>query len=252
VLVSPINYLLGLGVPWASEGADTVAGLSRANADEVYRVVTKTQALPTTYAPKDVVRASSNGIPAYAQIDIRKIIVPDAREMANAASAEGIRLQVISGYRSYAVQQQVFAMWTRKDGSPEEANRYSALPGHSQHQLGTALDLNSFGETFSTTPVGRWLWSNAYRFGFVFPYTVDSAPTTGYEYEPWHVRWVGRELAQIMETAGYRESAVFTVDAIVVAVREVARLPGATAVIRRIPQVPSGFPAFRVSGPRVS
>ena len=252
MLASPINYLLGLGVPWANKAASKVAGFSRADADEILQRVTKERALPSSYHPKDIVRATQFGINAYSTIDIRRVIVPDTQAMFRAASADGIRLQVISGYRSYAVQQQVFAKWTMQDGSAAEANRTSALPGHSQHQLGTALDLNGFGETFANTPSGRWLWSHAHLFGFVFPYTESSSPVTGYAYEPWHVRWVGRELAGIMERAAYRESDVFTADALVCAVREVARLSGASAVIRRVADTPAGYPAFDAAGPRVS
>lgn len=252
VLVSPINYLLGIAVPWASEAASTVAGLSRSDAEEIFQRVTKERAIPSSYQPKDIVRATKFGILAYSTIDIRRVIVPDAQAMFRAASADGIRLQIISGYRSYTVQEQVFAKWTRENGSAQAANRYSALPGHSQHQLGTALDLNGLGESFANTPTGRWLWSNAHLYGFVFPYTLSSSPVTGYAYEPWHVRWVGRELAGIMERAAYRESAVFTADAFVWAVREVARLSGASAVIRRVADSPAGYPAFRAAGPRVS
>ncbi len=251
VLVSPINYLLAIGVPWASETASTVAGFSRADAEEILQRVTKAQAISSKYQPKDIVRATKYGIAAYNTIDIRKIIVPDAQAMFRAASADGIRLQIISGYRSYAVQQLVFAKWTRQGGLAE-ASRTSALPGHSQHQLGTALDLNSFGGNFSDTPTGRWLWTHAHLYGFVFPYTLSSSPVTGYEYEPWHVRWVGRELAGIMEQAGYRESDVLTADAFVWAVREVAHLSGSSAVIRRAADAPVGYPAFSAAGPRVS
>ncbi len=251
VLASPISYLLAIGVPWASESAATVAGLSRADAEEIFKRVTKEQSIPASYKPKDIVSATRYGILAYNTIELRKKIVPDTQAMFRAASADGIRLQIISGYRTYATQQQVFAKWTRQGGI-EEASRTSALPGHSQHQLGTALDLNSFGGNFSDTPTGRWLWSHAHLYGFVFPYTLSSSPVTGYAYEPWHVRWVGRELAAIMERAGYRESDVFTADAFVWAVREVARLSGSSAVIRRVADSPAGYPAFRAAGPRVS
>ena len=251
VFESPINYLIAIGVPWQSATSPTVAGFARADAEEILQLVTKEQALPSTYQPKDIVRATSFGITAYSTIEIRRKIVPDTQAMFRAASADGIRLEIISGYRSYATQKLVFEKWTRLGGLAE-ASRTSALPGHSQHQLGTALDLNSFGGSFADTPTGRWLWTHAHLYGFVFPYTPSSSPVSGYVYEPWHIRWVGRELAGIMERAGYRESEIFTADAFVWAVREVARLSGSSAVIRRVAGFPAGYPAFLAAEPRVS
>jgi D-alanyl-D-alanine carboxypeptidase len=89
------------------------------------------------------------------------------------------------------------------------ANRFRARPGYSQHQLGTTLDLTSpevdygLGQRFGETQAGRWVRGRAWEFGFVLPYTASGEARTGYAPEPWHVRWVGRELAAAMQADDY-------------------------------------------------
>ncbi|HEY3117492.1 MAG TPA: D-alanyl-D-alanine carboxypeptidase family protein, partial [Chloroflexota bacterium] len=83
--------------------------------------------------------------------------------------------------------------------------------GHSQHQLGTAIDFNSPGG-FAGSPGGLWLWLHAQEYGFVLPYTPASAARTGYVFEPWHLRWVGRELAAVMWELDYLDSSDLIAD----------------------------------------
>ena len=174
--------------------------------------------------PPDLVPVVRFGIPQRGYWELRSIILPDAAALVFAAQQDGIDLWVASGYRSYQVQANTHRYWVQLRGE-EAADRISAQAGHSQHQLGTAIDFNlggSFGPTSTgpTSPAGVWLWDHAHEFGFVFPYTPASIARSGYIFEPWHVRWVGRFLAQAMWQAGYQYSEDFTADDVVAAARK--------------------------------
>lgn len=104
------------------------------------------------------------------------------------AAAEGIELFIISGYRSYDVQKQLYDQEVAAFGPDQNT---SAKPGHSEHQLGTTIDINDLSGAFGDTPAGRWLQQNAPRYGFVMSYPPGREGETGYAYEPWHWRYVG-------------------------------------------------------------
>ena len=131
------------------------------------------------------------------------------REAADALSAmfaeaklSRISLKILSAYRSYVVQVQLFAKWVAKSGL-QQARKYSAVPGHSEHQLGTTVDLGSLtgvawsNPKFPTSPTALWLEANAYKFGFVRSYPAGSAKIalSCYGAEAWHWRYVGKDLA---------------------------------------------------------
>lgn len=122
-------------------------------------------------------------------------------EMIAAAAEEGLNLFIISGYRSYDKQASIYHNYVARDGQAA-ADRYSARPGHSEHQTGLAFDLNSIEQSFAETPEGIWLAKNCSRFGFIIRYTKENEPITGYMYEPWHVRYLGVETAQKVEASG--------------------------------------------------
>lgn len=111
-------------------------------------------------------------------------------EMAEAAAVAGITLDVSSAYRSYDYQKGLFDRHVAQLGM-EEASRVSARPGHSQHQLGTAVDFGSITLAFGDTPAGKWLAREAWRFGFSLSYPEGAEEITGYSYEPWHFRYIG-------------------------------------------------------------
>lgn len=128
-------------------------------------------------------------------------------EMKEAAYAAGYPIWIVSGYRSYATQVNIFANNVRKYGSEEEANKISARAGQSEHQSGLALDLAGQGEEvltfeFANTPAGQWLRAHCAEYGFILRYPEDKTWATGYVYEPWHFRYVGVELAQILTDSG--------------------------------------------------
>jgi D-alanyl-D-alanine carboxypeptidase len=120
-------------------------------------------------------------------------------EMAAAALTEGVTLTASSAYRSYAYQQEVYARNVRESGR-EIADRESARPGRSQHQTGLALDFGSIDDSFAGTSAGRWIAANAGRFGWSLSFPDGYEEVTGYRWESWHYRYVGRELAFFIET----------------------------------------------------
>ena len=108
--------------------------------------------------------------------------------MRSDASAEGIDIFIISAYRSYDVQKQLYDQEVAAFGPDQNT---SAKPGHSEHQLGTTIDINDLSGSFGDTPAGIWLQQNAPRYGFVMSYPPGREGETGYAYEPWHWRYVG-------------------------------------------------------------
>ena len=127
-------------------------------------------------------------------------------EMFAAAKADGINLAIVSGYRSYTKQNTIYSRKKASQGQ-EAADRVSARPGTSEHQLGLAMDLAKKGSSqlntaFGTTKEGQWVSANAHRFGFIVRYLKDYEDITGYMYEPWHVRYVGREQAEAIYETG--------------------------------------------------
>jgi D-alanyl-D-alanine carboxypeptidase len=162
----------------------------------------------------------------------------DLESMSAEAQADGVDLVVLSAYRSFYEQEVIFernvvrsmyrpeGVLSRADAE-RAAERFSARPGHSQHQLGTAIDFTTaqigygLGARFAETDTGRWLLEHSWKFGFVFPYTESAEPRSGYRHEPWHLRWVGRQLAEIMHRDGYLRASFPIADDYVLAVREI-------------------------------
>jgi len=150
--------------------------------------------------------------------DVRKVIVSgmsqamreDAaaalEEMFAAAKAEGIYLSSVSGYRSYSKQKTIHARKVKTSGQ-EVADLYSALPGASEHQLGMAMDLaqrnsSQLNSGFGNTKAGQWVDANCYKYGFIVRYLEGEEAITGYAFEPWHVRYVGKDYAKAIFESG--------------------------------------------------
>lgn len=121
-------------------------------------------------------------------------------ELKQAALDEGLDISFMSGYRSYWEQEEVYKGW--REVYDSEADRVSARPGHSEHQLGLAIDVNSIEFTFADTPEGLWLAENCYKYGFIIRYKEGTEHITGYMYEPWHIRYLGKELARRVHFSG--------------------------------------------------
>ncbi len=141
-----------------------------------------------------------------------------AKELIAAAKAHGVDYRVISAYRSYATQQSVYNNYVKTDGQAN-ADTYSARPGHSEHQTGLAADLGNISGTcdldscFATTEGGTWLAGHAHEFGFIIRYPEDKTTITGYQYEPWHIRYVGKDLAEELHRAGQTMEEFFNLPA---------------------------------------
>lgn len=115
-------------------------------------------------------------------------------KMRAAASKDGVSLRIISGFRSYASQKSVYAAKIRQYGF-HTAQLRSARPGHSEHQTGLAIDVNSISQAWGATKAGRWVARNAHKYGFIVRYPKGKTSITGYAYEPWHLRHVGVKVA---------------------------------------------------------
>lgn len=147
-------------------------------------IANKTYALPSIYNP-------GTDDEAYNALD----------EMQTAAAQEGLILYVLSGFRDYDTQASIYNRYVSNDGKAN-ADRYSARPGHSEHQTGLAFDLNSLEESFADTREGKWLAANAHKYGFIIRYPKGKEHITGYMYEPWHVRYLGKDIATKVYNSG--------------------------------------------------
>lgn len=145
-------------------------------------------------------RVSRNYVPEWANEE--KGVHPDARaafqRMAGAARADGLTLQIRSGYRSWTEQKASFDRALAN--YPEETARaYYAEPGASEHQTGLALDAwdgRNRGDAFAATDEARWLAEHAHEYGFIVRYPKGKEPITGYAWESWHLRWVGEDISR--------------------------------------------------------
>jgi D-alanyl-D-alanine carboxypeptidase len=161
--------------------------------------------LPSSYKPpvKELVRITWRGvISPKGGYWLRREAAQAVSAMFAAAKVDKISLRILSAYRSYSTQVRVFANWVAKSGL-QQARKYSAVPGHSEHQLGTTVDLGSLtgipwsNPKFATSPTALWLEAQAYKFGFVRSYPAGAAniALSCYGAEAWHWRYVGKILA---------------------------------------------------------
>jgi len=161
--------------------------------------------VPRSYAPRDLVRVADLGVPGRGLV--RSVMADDLKAMSEAAAAAGNAIGIQSAYRSYADQEAVFAGWVARLGRTE-ALKVSARPGHSEHQLGVTVDVRSdppaatLLNSWGTTPAGKWMRNHAWEYGFVMSYPKGKSGITCYSYEPWHFRYLGRELAATVHASG--------------------------------------------------
>ncbi len=130
-------------------------------------------------------------------------------ELFEAANEAGHKLYGVSGYRSYDLQKRIFADNVNEYGSEQEANKISARPGESEHHTGLVMDVSSESvgtsslvERFGESPEGKWVAQNCADYGFIIRYLKGKEEITGYNYEPWHLRYVGVELAKEISSSG--------------------------------------------------
>lgn len=122
-------------------------------------------------------------------------------DMKADAKKAGFNLNIISGFRSYSHQKNTYAYWCNLYGE-NYAKMVSAKPGTSEHQTGLAMDINSLQTSYGDTSEGKWLAENCYKYGFIIRYSKDKTDITGYYYEPWHLRYLGKEIAERVYNSG--------------------------------------------------
>ncbi|MBP9707322.1 MAG: M15 family metallopeptidase [Oligoflexales bacterium] len=163
--------------------------------------VNKERSLSKFFAPKDLVVIAKEHTIYGRFIEIRQPILQPLLNLFSYAKSQNIELRALSGYRSFDVQAATFQHWVNYWDSEALAEKESAWPGHSEHQLGITLDLTSLtlGDNpwfkFGQSVEGQWLKANAHKFGFTISYQEMTEALTGYIWEPWHIRYVGRPLA---------------------------------------------------------
>lgn len=192
--------------PAAPTATPAPDGVQVVTCGDILAPVDKQHRLDAGCEPGDLVPLPARFLAADGQ-QLRAEAAAAMVELLEAALADGHELFVLSAYRSYDVQQQVF-QWHVDTYGREEAERVSARPGHSEHQLGTAADVTSrvvgleLVKAFGNTPEGRWVAGNAHRFGFIVSYPEGKEAVTGYDYEPWHLRYVGKSVAGDVVASG--------------------------------------------------
>lgn len=167
------------------------------NDSENLILVNKTHGLPADYEPDDmrlVKNRASNRPEKYQKL--RPEAADYFDQMTAAAKADGLTILMTTGYRSYSYQKELYNSYINRNGS-NWTESYSAKPGYSEHQTGLAADVScaavgyKLTPAFANTPESKWLNENAHKYGFIIRYQKGKDDITGYQYEPWHVRYVG-------------------------------------------------------------
>ena len=182
-------------------------------ADSIWVVINKQRQIsPLRYKPENLV------FPAFPRpkvqnpfgLQLREEAALATVELAAAMRAAGKGTLILnSGFRTYKTQKSLYER-TKAARGLAIAEKLSARPGHSEHQLGLAADFSARGQgcvilvCFGNTDAGRWLADNAHEYGFILRYSKGYKPVTGFQYEPWHFRYVGVELAMEMKTKGIK------------------------------------------------
>ncbi len=169
--------------------------------ERINALVNKRRSLPDNYIPKDLVDVEVlHKVEKPESKMLRKEASDALTELFEAAKIIGFEFWAVSGYRSYDRQVYLFNNYAKKHGE-EAANRFSARPGQSEHQTGLTMDVSiesldyELVEELGETPEGKWLADNAHKFGFIIRYPKGTEHITGYQYEPWHIRYLGKDLA---------------------------------------------------------
>lgn len=154
-------------------------------------IANKTYALPSTFVPTN----PENPVTEERSIQcLDKDLMTAWNTMLKDATAKGLNLYISSGYRSYNYQNRIYNNYVKADGVAK-ADTYSSRPGHSEHQTGLCFDLNTIEDSFQFTEEGKWVHDNCYKYGFCIRFPKGKDAYTGYQYESWHLRYVGVELA---------------------------------------------------------
>ena len=165
-------------------------------------LVDKLNFLDKSYEPKNIILLYDVKDRKYLleryDIYLAKIAERPLQKLAEAAKKEGIEIMISSGYRSYIYQANLFSKYVNVYGK-KEVQFFSAPPGASQHQLGTVIDLGSIDDSYADTAEGKWMFKNAWKYGWSLSYPKDMEHITGYKWESWHYRYLGVEACKFQK-----------------------------------------------------
>lgn len=174
-----------------SEPIDKIVAQGSFDVNSLTVCVNKNRSIDDNYEPNDLVLPNVRAMSSTSQLYMREEAASALEKLFKGAENEGYYLYAVSGYRSYNTQKSIYNPYSG----------YSAAPGTSEHQLGLAMDVslskyagNLYVE-FGDSKEGIWLKKNAHKYGFIIRYLEGKEDITGYKYEPWHIRYVGKELA---------------------------------------------------------
>lgn len=166
----------------------------------LYYLIDKKHAVGSDYVPRDLNPVKENELWNVSRNDLS--LRPEAyaalEDLSRAALNDGIKLLVSSTYRSYQYQEGLFNRYVKQDGL-ELAERYSARPGTSQHQLGVAVDFGSITDDWGDTKMGKWVYDHAADFGWSLSFPHGYEDVTGYMWECWHFRYIGKEACRFQK-----------------------------------------------------
>lgn len=166
----------------------------------LYFLIDKKHSVGSDYVPRDLIPVKGNELWNVSRNDLS--LRPEAyaalEDLSRAALNDGIKLLVSSTYRSYQYQEGLFNRYVKQDGL-ELAERYSARPGTSQHQLGVAIDFGSITDDWGDTKMGKWVYDHAADFGWSLSFPQGYEDVTGYMWECWHFRYIGKEACRFQK-----------------------------------------------------
>ncbi|UTC64271.1 M15 family metallopeptidase [Treponema sp. OMZ 788] len=165
-------------------------------------LVDKLNRLDKNYTPKNIILLVNIKDRKYVlyrhDIYLAKIAERPLQRISEAAQKDGVEILIRSAYRDYTHQSQLFKKYVKEYG-PHETSIFSAQPGASQHQLGTAIDLGSIDDSYADTAAGKWMLKNAWKYGWSLSYPKDMEHITGYKWESWHYRYLGVEACKFQK-----------------------------------------------------
>lgn len=178
------------------------AAMPDKNIDGHVFLVNRQHSISRRYVPDDLRTVVAHGVSQT----MREEAATALEQLFEAAKEAGVPLSTVSGFRSYSKQSTIYSRKVNSVGV-KAADRVSARPGTSEHQLGLAMDVakkgtSSLTKAFAKTEQGQWVCENAHKFGFIVRYLEGYEDVTGYSYEPWHIRYVGVEYATAIYQSG--------------------------------------------------
>lgn len=166
-----------------------------------YLVANKTYFIPESFVPENTYTKADGNATKQCSTCIDNIAYSAWKEMKADAKAIGLNIYISSGFRSFITQRNIYNRNVLNNGQAK-ADTYSARPGSSEHQTGLAFDLNTITSSFANTSEGKWVANNAHKYGYIIRYPKGKTDKTGYIYEPWHLRYVGSDLAKKLYNNG--------------------------------------------------